>query len=124
MKEHINENNREKGSAYEELAASFFIEKNYTILARNYRTKTGEIDLVAQDPHDGCIVFVEVKYRKSARKGQPFESVTSKKQQKIYRTAQWFIQEHGTGQYRKYRFDVLSILDGQITHIRNAFGGF
>lgn len=124
MKDLYNENNREKGSAYEELAASFFIEKNYTILARNYRTKTGEIDLVVQDPDDGCVVFVEVKYRKSARKGQPFESVTSVKQSKIYRTAQWFIKENGLGQYRKYRFDVLSILDGKITHIRNAFGGF
>ena len=124
MKELYNENNREKGSSIEEMAASFFIEKKYTVLERNYRTKTGEIDLIVRDPENGCIVFVEVKYRKSMRKGMPFEAVTPAKQARIYRTAQWYIKEHRLGYSRKYRFDVLSVLDGKITHIRNAFGGF
>jgi putative endonuclease len=119
-----NENNRGKGSAYEEEAASFFITKNYTILARNYRTKTGEIDLVVRDPADGCIVFVEVKYRRSTRKGMPFEAVTPAKQQRIRRTAEWYVRENRLGWNRKYRYDVLSILNGEISHIRNAFGGF
>ena len=124
MKDLYNENNRGKGSAFEDLAASFFIEKKYTILERNYRTKTGEIDLIVRDPSDSCIVFVEVKYRKSTRKGMPFEAVTRDKQLKIYRTAQWYIKENRLGDERRYRFDVLSILNGEITHIRNAFGGF
>ena len=124
MKDLYNENNRGKGSAVEELAASFFIEKKYTVLERNYRTKTGEIDLIVRDPADGCIVFVEVKYRKSMRKGMPFEAVTQAKQARIYRTAQWYIMAKHLGAARKYRFDVLSVLDGEITHIRNAFGGF
>ena len=124
MKDLVNENNRGKGSTYEEQAASFFISKNYTILARNYRTKTGEIDLVVRDPADGCIVFVEVKYRRSARKGMPFEAVTAAKQQRIRRTAEWYVRENRLGWNRRYRYDVLSILNGEITHIRNAFGGF
>lgn len=124
MKELYNENNRGKGSAYEEEAASFFIGKKYTVLARNYRTRTGEIDLIVRDPDDGCIVFVEVKYRKSARKGEPFEAVTREKQRRIYRTAQWYIRENHCPQDGKYRFDVLSILNGEILHFRNAFGGF
>ena len=119
-----NDNNRKKGSAFEEEAASFFISKKYTVLAQNYRTKTGEIDLIVRDPSDGCVVFVEVKYRKSARKGMPFEAVTREKQARIYRTAEWYIRENHLGFDRRYRFDVLSILDGKITHIRNAFGGF
>ena len=124
MKELHNENNRVKGSSFEEEAASFFVEKKYTVLCRNYRTKTGEIDLIVRDPGDGCIVFVEVKYRKSMRKGMPFEAVTAAKKARIYRTAQWYIKENRLGWNRRYRFDVLSILNGEITHIKNAFGGF
>ena len=124
MKELYNENNREKGSNFEEEAASFFIEKKYTVLCRNYRTKTGEIDLIVRDPEDGCIVFTEVKYRKRSRRGMPFEAVTPYKRARIYRTAQWYIKENRLGFDRKYRFDVLSILNGEITHIKNAFGGF
>ncbi len=124
MKELYNENNRVKGSSFEDEAASFFIEKKYTVLCRNYRTKTGEIDLIVRDPSDGCIVFAEVKYRKSRRKGMPFEAVTPSKQARIFRTAQWYIKENRLGFDRRYRFDVLSILNGEITHIKNAFGGF
>ena len=66
-------NNRETGSRFENEAASFFIEKGYEILERNYRRKTGEIDLIVTDHK--YLVFVEVKYRKSTQKGFPEEAV-------------------------------------------------
>ena len=114
-------NNREKGSRYEEAAASFFIQQGYEILERNYRRKTGEIDLIAKDGN--VYVFAEVKFRKRQKKGFPEEAVNITKQERIYRTAQWYLKEHGLSFNLPCRFDVISILDDQVTHIKNAFGG-
>ncbi len=116
-------NNRQKGSSFEEQAASFFVAKSYKILARNYRRKTGEIDLIVWDRRETCLVFVEVKYRKSKRKGYPEEAVTSYKQKRIIKTAEWFMQEKQVKNDIRCRFDVISILNGEICHIKNAFGG-
>ena len=113
-----------KGSSYEEMAASFFLQKMYTVLERNYRRKTGEIDLIVKDPESFAVVFVEVKFRKKNKNGAPEEAVNQKKQLRIYRTAEWYIQEKHLSPSGKYRFDVISILDGKLTHIKNAFGGF
>ena len=115
-------NNRANGSSYEQQAASFFENMGCEILAQNYRRKTGEIDLIVRDGN--TCVFVEVKYRKNLRKGYPEAAVTAEKQRRIFRTAQWFLAEHGLSQGTACRFDVISILDGNIRHIRNAFGGF
>ena len=115
-------NKREKGSRYEDQAASFCREKGMTVLEQNYRRKTGEIDLILRDR--GVLVFAEVKFRLRIRNGFPEEAVTAGKQQRIYRTAQWYLMEHSLPENTPCRFDVISILDSEITHIENAFGGF
>ena len=116
-------NNRVKGSSYEQQAASFFENMGCEILERNYRRKTGEIDLIVRDKN--VYVFVEVKYRKNLRKGYPEAAVAPEKQRRIFRTAQWYLAEHRLpAQGTACRFDVISILDGKLRHIRNAFGGF
>ena len=117
-------NNREKGSAYEDLAASFFLKNGYRILERNYRRKTGEIDLIVLDPDGRTIVFTEVKYRKKLRNGYPEEAVNVQKQARIYRTAEWYLLEKKIPSGTPCRFDVISILGNQISQIKNAFGGF
>ena len=116
-------NNRNKGSAYEDTAASFLGSEGYRVLERNYLRKTGEIDLIALSP-DNVLVFVEVKYRKTGRYGEPYEAVTPAKQQRIYRTAEWYLKETGRSFSSHCRFDVISIRGEAITHIKNAFGGF
>ena len=115
-------NKREKGSRYEDLAASYYIGKGCRILERNYRQKTGEIDLIADD--HGTTVFVEVKFRRRNVNGFPEEAVNYPKQQRIYRTAQWYLVSKGLGTDTPCRFDVISILDDEVTQIENAFGGF
>ena len=115
-------NNREKGSRYEDQAASFFICLGYEILEQNYRQKTGEIDLIAKDGK--TIVFTEVKYRKNLRKGYPEEAVNYNKQKRIMRTAEWYLKEHRIPFDHPCRFDVINILDGELKHFINAFGGF
>ena len=117
-------NNRQKGSEKEAIAASFLLRKKYEILEKNYRQKSGEIDLIAKDPEDGAIVFVEVKYRRKTEKGFPEEAVTRYKQQRIYRTAEWYLLTRKLPVFTRCRFDVVSILGEEIRHIKNAFGGF
>ena len=105
------------------LAASYYEERGYVILEKNYRKKTGEIDLIVRSP-ENILVFAEVKYRKTVRYGDPAEAVTAAKQARIFRTAQWYLAEHRIPEGKPVRFDVVSIVGKEIRLIQNAFGGF
>ena len=107
------------GDQAESIAEKFLIDKKIKIIERNYRIKAGEIDLIADDK--GTITFIEVKYRKSSNFGQPFETVTHTKQQKIIRTAQSYLQKHPKLANKACRFDVISIHNQDVNWIQNAF---
>jgi putative endonuclease len=114
---------RQFGDRGEALAVSHLERNGYRILARNYRTPIGEIDIIAME--GGTLVFAEVKTRASRRFGHPKEAITPRKQRKISMAALYYLK--GTGKLnRKARFDVISILPGtpegwDIEIIRNAF---
>lgn len=110
---------RELGSRYESIAASYLETQGYRIIARNYYTKRGEIDLIAME--DEILVFVEVKYRSDEKKGDPLAAVRTKKQSRICRAALVYLTQRGIAQEQDCRFDVVGILGEQITLIRNAF---
>jgi len=97
--------------------------QGFDILARRYRSRSGEIDLVAFD--GPTLVFVEVKTRASKEYGAPWEFVDWEKQQKLRRAAEEFIARHDLGQY-SYRFDIVSVVApgavrAEVTLFRNAF---
>ncbi|HDH53078.1 MAG TPA: YraN family protein, partial [Nitrospirae bacterium] len=69
------------GQKGEELAVKYLRKKGYKIIKQNYKTKIGEIDIIAND--GGTLVFVEVKTRESIAYGMPFEAVNSYKRRKI-----------------------------------------
>jgi putative endonuclease len=103
-------------------AEEFLTQKGYRILTRNYRVKTGEIDLIARDgPY---IVFVEVKSRSGLSYGHPREAVNTTKQNRIIQTARQYITRYAITD-GDYRFDVVEVLTTQektqINHIENAF---
>ena len=75
------ENKRKIGGEKEELAVGFLKEKGIRILERNYYFPGGELDIIAKDGE--YLVFIEVKYRKTASYGQPWEAVSNNKQKKI-----------------------------------------
>ena len=79
------ENRRIRGQQKEELAAAWLERQGYEILEHNYRCRQGEIDLIARDGR--YLVFIEVKYRNSAKCGDPLEAVDRRKQAKILYTA-------------------------------------
>lgn len=114
-------NRRAVGAAYEEMAARYLTEHGYTIRARNYHNRYGELDIVAEK--DSMLVIVEVKYRSGTRYGGPLEAVTTQKQRRICRATMGYYAAHGYGEEQSCRFDVIGITgDGVIRHIENAFG--
>lgn len=102
----------------ETLAKQFLIDNGYKIVALNYKTKIGEIDIVAKT--GDTTVFVEVKDRKTQRFGMPREAVTPYKQNKIKLVATQYMLSHKLMD-SKVRFDCIEILGDTITHIQNAF---
>ncbi|MGL4344123.1 MAG: YraN family protein [Cellulosilyticaceae bacterium] len=115
---HNTRNHRQIGAQYEVLAKKYLTGKGYEVLASNYRCRFGEIDIIAKQ--GSYVVFLEVKYKREGAHGYPRESVTYQKQKRIIHTAKYYLMK--TGQYDTYcRFDVIEILDSEITHIENAF---
>lgn len=115
--------NSDIGRYGEELAAAWLKNKGYTIIVRNYRKPFGEVDIIALDC--GCLVFVEVKTRRSKQFGLPAESVTVKKQHQISKVASEYLSRTGNLD-NQCRFDVISVFlpDNQppiIDQIANAF---
>ena len=106
------------GSAAEEAAARFLAREGLRIVARNYRTRMGEIDLVASDGE--MLVFVEVRRRSSARFGGAAESVDFRKRLRIESAARHFLAR--LGREPACRFDVVT-LQGDSVHewLRGAF---
>lgn len=112
-------NNRETGSIFEQKAETWLRKAGYQIICRNFRARTGEIDLIAKDKEYLC--FIEVKYRASGQKGMPAESITPAKMRRITRTAQFYMLSHHIPQDTPCRFDAVVILGDEITLIKNAF---
>lgn len=114
--------NREIGITGENLACNFLLDKGYFILERNFRTKSGEIDIIARN--NNIIIFVEVKTRSNNNYGFPYESVNYRKQQKIIRVAQNYINFKRLHD-NQFRFDIIEVFfkmgNNKINHIRNAF---
>jgi len=111
------------GRSGEDMAVSYLQRRGYTVLARNYRQRFGEIDVVAEK--GDTLVFVEVKTRRNDRYGSPLEAVDQRKQRKLARMAQDYISRHNM-EDRAARFDVLAVYilgdsRHEIEHIRDAF---
>ena len=112
-------NNRKIGQEQEALVAEYLKSQGYKILKRNFRCPLGEIDLIAF--HDGYLVFVEVKYRRTLRDGYPEEAVTPAKQRKIARTALWYLSKNNINMDVPCRFDVVAVMPNEIRVIQDAF---
>ena len=116
----VSKNKRGTGSDYEETAARFLESCGYTILEKNYRIRTGEIDLIVRDREN--LVFCEVKYRKTGRVDAALDAVDHRKQLKIINTARYYLMKHPSSENLMIRFDVIGINRyGHIEHIQNAF---
>ncbi len=113
-------NKRKLGSTEESVAVRFLEKNGYSIIVRNFRCRQGEIDIIAEN--EGVLCFVEVKYRSSNRAGSPGEAIDYKKQQIIYKVAEYYIYIKGLSFEIPCRFDAVIIEGEDIKLIKDAFG--
>lgn len=110
------------GRRSEEAAGDHLQRSGYAVVARNFRSRAGEIDLVAEKA--GTLVFVEVRCRRDDRFGTAAESVTSRKRRRLCLAAELYLQRL-RAEPAVVRFDVIAVEwhDGkpQIDHIESAF---
>lgn len=121
----VSSGNKGTGELGEEVASNFLIARGYRILERNFRCKGGEVDIIARDPADKSLVFIEVKARRSLTYGVPQLAVTPFKQRQISKAALTWLSKNRLHDANA-RFDVIAILlhtDGMHTvdQIKNAF---
>ena len=114
----------ERGLAAEERAAVYLKKFGLEILARNLRSRRGELDLVCLDA--GTLVIVEVRQRTRADFGGALASVTVRKQRRVVRTAAYCWQQNRAWQRYALRFDVVALQNQQggketIEWIKDAF---
>ena len=102
----MSKNNKFIGDLGERIAEKYLLGIGYKILDKNFRYKTGEIDLIGKDCE--FITFIEVKTRTSSYFGFPREAVTLLKQQKIYKTAEIYILQKKLFK-SDFRFDVVEV---------------
>ena len=117
---------KELGREGERLAATYLTARGYDILARNWRCKEGEIDIVCEDD-EGTVVLVEVKSRYDNGRGaqiMPELAVDNNKQRKLARLALWYVVENPD--VHSLRFDVIAInvLGRSSARIRHLVGAF
>ena len=110
------------GALGEALAAAFLEARGHVVVARNYRCRRGEIDLVTRDGR--TLVFCEVRTRRGEGAGLPAESVTRLKQTRILRVARHFLAERAP-RAALLRFDVVAVelraATVGLTHLPDAF---
>ncbi len=114
------------GDAGEELAAQHLVRQGFRILERNYRTRWGELDIVAFN--GATLAFVEVKSRLAAAGRTPFESVHARKRDQVRRmAASWLSERPGRPFARALRFDAIGITfdrSGRLLALEHLEGAF
>jgi len=110
------------GKEGEDIAAHYLSERGYRVLVRNYRTKSGEIDIIAREGN--TLVFIEVKARSGTRFGLPQDAVDLRKQARLSRVASGYLR-HKAVIPCDCRFDVVAVMGRgekmKVELIRNAF---
>lgn len=108
------------GATGEDRAAAWYVAHGYQVLARNWRCREGEIDLICRS--GSTVVVCEVKTRSSLAYGHPAEAVTATKQRRLRQLASlWLASGELAVRPRAVRFDVAAVLPGSVDVIEAAF---
>jgi putative endonuclease len=115
----LTDTRRVLGALGEDAVASWYEARGYEVVARNWRCREGELDLVVRLGR--TYVFCEVKTRSSDAFGVPAEAVTHTKQMRLRRLAARWLEDEAPLRARDIRFDVAAVLGGQIEILEGAF---
>ena len=107
------------GDDGENLAVAYLEQKGYQIVARNFRCRQGEIDIIAKDGMYLC--FIEVKRRKNTTSGHPTEAISPNKIRHICKSALYYLQSSHLPESTAVRFDVIAIVGEEVSLLRDAF---
>lgn len=109
------------GVTGEDRAAAWYVERGYEVVERNWRSRSGEIDLVLRQ--GTTLVFSEVKTRSGRTFGEPFEAVTRIKQSRLRRLAAEWLRSRASrfGHPMDIRFDVVSVSGRRVEVMEEAF---
>jgi putative endonuclease len=107
------------GAADEQRAADYLRDQGLRLVARNWRSRFGEIDLICRD--GDTLVFVEVRARRAGGFGGAAESITAAKRGRLIKTAELYLA--GQAVQPPCRFDAVLIDGARLTWLRNAFDG-
>jgi putative endonuclease len=116
---------KEVGALGEKLAADYLKKRRYKIIEKNFRCRKGEIDIIAKQGE--CLVFVEVRTKKSSGFGIPEESITPFKSKRLITLANIYLQ-NCSGLPKSWRIDVIAVelkpdnKLSRVEHIENAVG--
>ncbi len=102
------------GDRGEDLAAAFFLARDFTLVCRNWRCRSGEIDLVVAK--DGVTHFVEVKTRRTATYGHPEEAITPTKLTHLSRAIEAYVRTHAVGDHQVDALAIMVTADGPRFH--------
>ena len=107
------------GFISEKEACHYLQSKGLKLITQNYRCAHGELDLIMQD--NDVLVFIEVRLRSHRHYGDAFESIDSRKQQKLLKSATHYLQKHRLLDKIDCRFDVIGFSNNTIEWIKDAF---
>ena len=116
-------NKRVIGDGNEDLVCKYLTSQGLRIIARNFRCRQGEIDIIARDKEYLC--FMEVKFRKNSEFGQPQEAVNISKQRKISKVSRFYLYSKNLSFDTPIRYDVIAVSVNEgiksVKWIKNAF---
>lgn len=112
-------NKRQVGQSIEEKVCEYLKQNKVEILERNYRCRSGEVDIIAKD--SDYLVFIEVKYRSTLKFGSALEAVDIRKRAQICKVFNIYRMQKRLPFNAKVRFDVIGVDNEKISWIKNAF---
>jgi putative endonuclease len=111
----VSNHSQQLGQAGEDAALAYLLQQGLTLVTRNFRCRAGEIDLVMKEGN--TLIFVEVRKRANSRFGDAASSITRQKQQRLIKTARFFLQKLGT--MPPSRFDAIALDGDRLTWLKN-----
>ncbi len=117
------ESTRARGTRGEDLALEYLIGQGYNLVQRNWRSRSGELDLVMRD--GDCLVIVEVKARQGDAAGRAEQAISRVQGRRLLNAGEWFMQQHPEYADLFWRCDLVAITyrdDGppEVQHYVNA----
>ena len=111
-----------KGQKTERIACDYLKQAGLVLIAKNFHSKFGEIDLIMQDA--SYLVFVEVRFRHNDNYGHPLDTIDYKKQNKLLKTIQFFLLKNPQYEHYPARIDAVGLMQSPKPGVQGTYKGY